>query len=158
MLVALLVMRALLVAAGGSETGPEDKSTACDSGVRRRATGCRIRGSCSTWARLKSKLTGRGPGEASEPVGESTNLVQCCELPTPDSGLLPVEVLFAFPFSVWAVPTIKGELIGSRTGGNCLGKAMLFLLNTTRCMAVQNSLRDKAPSFVTSLNCLYTRK
>lgn len=49
-------------------------------------------------------------------------------------------------------------LAGSKTGGRCLGREMLFLLNTTRCMAVQNSLKDRAPSLVTSLNCLSKHK
>jgi hypothetical protein len=34
------------------------------------------------------------------------------------------------------------------------GKSMLFLRNTTRCIAVLNSSRDRAPSLVTSASCL----
>jgi hypothetical protein len=77
-----LFPRELTVEVWGRETAPEEgpiSDNCCDSGVNRKATGWRIRGSCSTWtwARLKSKFTGWGPGDATDPVGESTNLVQC---------------------------------------------------------------------------------
>lgn len=43
---------------------------------------------------------------------------------------------------------------GINDGGSLSGKGMLFLLATIKCIAVENSLRDKAPSFPMSANCL----
>jgi hypothetical protein len=43
---------------------------------------------------------------------------------------------------------------GTREGGRVSGRSMLFLRNTTKCIAVLNSSRDRAPSLVTSASCL----
>ena len=43
---------------------------------------------------------------------------------------------------------------GTRQGGKVSGRSMLFFRNTTKCIAVLNSSRDRAPSLVTSASCL----
>lgn len=114
------------------------------SGVRRRGTGCKIFESLSRVIFWKSKLTGLGPGEEMELVGLSTNFVHsfavslvCGDRMGSVSGLTDTGV--SFP--------------GINVGGRTSGSSMWFLRNTTRCMAVLNSCRDRAPSLVTSASC-----
>lgn len=46
------------------------------------------------------------------------------------------------------------DTLGISEGGRTSGNGILFLLNTTKCIATLNSASDNAPSFVTSANCL----
>ena len=78
-----------------------------------------MRGSCSTWARLKSKLTGRGPGEASDPVGESTNLVQCCDVPAADSELVAATATTPPPAAAGAAAaTTAADAVAAAAGAS----------------------------------------
>ena len=45
-------------------------------------------------------------------------------------------------------------IFGTREGGKTSGKSILFLLKTTKCIAVQNSSMLRAPSLSISDNCL----
>lgn len=138
-----------------------------ESGVTLSGTGCSILGSCSTDDLWKSKLTGLGPGDETELVGESTNLVHslllCGEEGSPGGG----ERLGGLS-STWGAgggSVVGGPLLGGvgeerlssggwSTGGKTSGRGMLLRRSTTKCMAVLNSSRERAPSLDTSESCL----
>lgn len=100
-------------------------------------------------------------------MGESTNLVHslllCGEEGSPGGG----ERLGGLSSTCGAGggSVVGGPLLGGvgeerlssggwRTGGKTSGRGMLLRRSTTRCMAVLNSSRERAPSLDTSESCL----